>query len=50
MKPVVGESILLARSDALWAKKRKSLSTAFYKEKLGKMMDIIRDVVMNYVK
>lgn len=50
MKPLMGESILLARSNELWQAKRKSLSTAFYKDKLSKMMDIIREVVTNYVK
>lgn len=50
MKPMMGESILLARSNELWSRKRKSLSTAFYKDKLSKMMDIIRNVVTNYVK
>lgn len=49
-KPLMGETILMARSNELWSKKRKSLSTAFYKDKLGKMMDIIRTVVINYAK
>jgi NurA-like 5'-3' nuclease len=49
-KPCLGESILLARSNDLWSQKRKSLASAFYKDKLNKMMDIIRDVVTNYAK
>jgi len=32
--PLMGESILLSDSSELWGKKRKTLSTAFYKEKL----------------
>ncbi len=50
LKPCLGESILLMRSNELWSAKRKSLSTAFYKDKLGKMMNIIREVVTSYVK
>jgi len=41
----LGDSILFSRSTELWNKKRKSLSAAFYKDKLGKMMDIIIDTV-----
>jgi cytochrome P450 len=36
-KPLVGDSILFSRSDEEWAKRRKTLSAAFYKEKLLKM-------------
>jgi cytochrome P450 len=50
MWEVVGDSILLMRSNELWLAKRKSLSTAFYKDKLGKMMDIIREVVTSTMK
>lgn len=50
LKSCLGESILLMRSNELWSAKRKSLSAAFYKEKLGKMMNIIRKVVTSYVK
>jgi len=41
--PSIHDSALFAKSDELWAKKRKTLSAAFYKEKLGKMMDILMD-------
>ena len=39
---IFGESIVLAASDELWAKKRKILSSAFYKDKLIKMTEVIR--------
>lgn len=34
LQVLVGESILFAKSDELWAKKRKNLSAAFYKDKM----------------
>jgi cytochrome P450 len=40
-----GSSIVLAQGDDLWSKKRKVLSSAFYKEKLVKMTDVIRQIV-----
>jgi len=49
-KPMLGDSILMSRSTEIWSKKRKVLSTVFYKDKLSKMMDIIREVVLNFVK
>lgn len=49
-KPILGESILLAKSNESWSKKRKSLSTAFYKDKLGKMMKIIKDVIKEHIQ
>ena len=42
---IFGESIVLAASDELWSKKRKVLSQAFYKDKLIKMTEVIRQVV-----
>jgi hypothetical protein len=38
----MGESILQAESTEDWSKKRKVLATAFYKDKLIKMNDIVR--------
>ncbi|TNV80196.1 hypothetical protein FGO68_gene6044 [Halteria grandinella] len=40
-----GQSIVLAPSDEVWAKKRKVLGSAFYKEKLFKMVGVIREIV-----
>ena len=39
----MGEGILQAETSELWAKKRKLLSSAFYKEKLVQMIDLIKD-------
>eukprot|EP00350_Pseudokeronopsis_sp_OXSARD2_P001737 CAMPEP_0170543848 /NCGR_PEP_ID=MMETSP0211-20121228/2822_1 /TAXON_ID=311385 /ORGANISM="Pseudokeronopsis sp., Strain OXSARD2" /LENGTH=128 /DNA_ID=CAMNT_0010847341 /DNA_START=177 /DNA_END=563 /DNA_ORIENTATION=+ len=39
--PLLYDSTVFARSNEMWSKKRKSLSAAFYKEKLGKMMDVV---------
>ena len=38
----MGESILQAASSEDWAKKRKVLAVAFYKEKMIKMVDIVK--------
>jgi cytochrome P450 len=45
-----GDSIVLAASDELWSKKRKVLSSAFYKDKLIKMTETIRQVVADKIK
>lgn len=50
MKRLMGESILLARSTEQWSKKRKTLSPAFYKEKLAKMVDITKSIVNTSVE
>jgi cytochrome P450 len=41
MVRAIGTSILFSKSDELWAKKRKKLSAAFYKDKLTQMLQII---------
>jgi cytochrome P450 len=41
----IGESIVLAASDEKWAKKRKVLSSAFFKDKLLRMTEEIREIV-----
>jgi cytochrome P450 len=43
--PFMGDSILFARNNELWAKKRKVMSTAFYKDKLIKYFEIVRQDV-----
>lgn len=48
-EPCLGESILFSRSSELWSKKRKSMSAAFYKDKLHKMMDIVKDVAIEFL-
>ena len=40
--PLVGDSVLLAKSDTEWQTRRKSLSQAFYKDKLIRMVDIVK--------
>jgi cytochrome P450 len=47
MKRLMGDSILFSRSTEEWSKKRKTLSPAFYKEKLHKMIDITKSIVSN---
>ena len=42
----MNNSLVFARSDEMWAKKRKALSAAFYKDKLGKMTNIIKRVTV----
>ena len=41
MSRLLGDSIVFSKSDELWAKKRKSLSVAFYKDKLVAMLETI---------
>ena len=43
LHPLMGDSILLQESNENWMQKRKSLAVAFYKEKLLKMIDIVKD-------
>jgi|LauGreDrversion4_2_1035121.scaffolds.fasta_scaffold1033780_1 cytochrome P450 len=44
-----GESIVLASGDELWSRKRKVLSSAFYKEKLIKMTEQIRQIMADKI-
>ena len=41
-----GNSTVVERSTELWVKKRKSLSSAFYKEKLIKMIEVMKEVIV----
>lgn len=45
MYPLMGESILLSETNELWSNKRKVLSASFYKDKLLKMIELVRHVV-----
>jgi cytochrome P450 len=40
--PLMGDSILLDATSDSWGNRRKSLSTAFYKEKLLKMIELVK--------
>ena len=42
---LMGDSILLSESTELWQNKRKVLSSAFYKDKLLKMIDLSKKVM-----
>jgi hypothetical protein len=46
----MGDAILLSKSTDDWMKRRKVLSTAFYKDKLMLMMEIVKDCMSNKVK
>lgn len=50
MDPLMGDSILLSDSTELWSHKRKVLSTAFYKEKLVKMIALVKSVLAQTVE
>ena len=41
--PLMGDAILMSQSTEEWSHKRKSLSGAFYKDKLVKMLDIVKE-------
>ena len=45
----MGDSILLSETSEEWGKKRKSLSVAFYKEKLMLMCDIVKQCMAEKV-
>ena len=42
MKPLVGDGILFAPTNENWNIRRKTITAAFYKEKLLKMVEIIK--------
>ena len=50
LAPLTGKSILVVKSDEVWAAKRKHLGAAFYKEKLNPMMCTIIDVTFRTVE
>lgn len=45
LMPLFGKSILLAESTPEWSKRRKAIAPAFYKGKLIKMLEIVKDTV-----
>ena len=47
--PLMGESILLSASNHLWSSKRNVLGTAFYKDKLLKMIDLVKIILREVV-
>jgi hypothetical protein len=50
MFPLMVESLLLQESNENWSTKRKSMSVAFYKEKLIKMVDIVKQSLKDKVQ
>lgn len=48
--PLFGKSIAFAETSPEWAKRRKALSPAFYKGKLIKMLEIVKDTVRVFEK
>jgi hypothetical protein len=44
------KSILFSKTDEVWAQRRKSLSAAFYKERLLKMVEIIKKTTLEFVE
>jgi hypothetical protein len=40
--PLLGDSLIFLKSNKIWEEKRKSLSVAFFKNKLVSMIDIIK--------
>eukprot|EP00347_Sterkiella_histriomuscorum_P011859 403370835 len=45
-KPLLGDSIIVMQSNDLWKQKRHTLAAAFYKDKLIKMTQIIKHLVI----
>lgn len=45
MKPLLGDTIIFAETTDDWSQRRKSLSTIFYKEKMIRMVDTIKNVI-----
>lgn len=49
-KPFLGDSLVFIDGDEIWQQKRKAMSSAFYKEKLIKMTEVVNQVVTEKVK
>ena len=47
---LTGDSILFEKSTEFWNNKRKKMSIAFYKDKLIKMVDIVKECMNEKVK
>ena len=45
----MGESFLFSKGDENWARKRKACAHAFYKDRLEKMMDVLKDKLKDMV-
>ncbi|CDW86732.1 cytochrome p450 [Stylonychia lemnae] len=49
-KKTLGDGTLFAKSDELWAKKRKSLSSSLYKQKLIQMVETMKQIALETIK
>lgn len=47
---LMGEALVFRRSDEEWSIRRKHISVAFYKEKLLKFSEIIKDILIKRMK
>mmetsp|Transcript_25393 Transcript_25393/g.19132 ORF Transcript_25393/g.19132 Transcript_25393/m.19132 type:complete len:156 (-) Transcript_25393:1037-1504(-) len=50
VEPLVGDSSLFESSTETWQHKRKALGSAFYKNKLTKMLEIVKVIVQDKMK
>ena len=48
--PLIGESILFSPSNEKWSKRRKILSSAFYKDKVIFMVEQVKNVLIDKVQ
>lgn len=46
----MGDSLLFSKSNELWKQKRKAVAHAFYKDKLGPLISVFQDKVMDAIK
>ena len=46
-KNMLGNSFLFSKGDHIWKKKRQATSHAFFKEKLGHMLELLKDTVLD---
>ncbi|CDW80479.1 cytochrome p450 [Stylonychia lemnae] len=46
LKKIAGDSIAFQKSNQIWAKKRKVISSSLYKQKLIVMLDIMKEIVL----
>ena len=49
-KEFIGDSLVMIDGDQEWSQKRKVMSAAFYKDKLVKMTEVVREVVNQKIK
>ena len=50
ISPLMGRALILSKSDEEWKIKRKSMSSAFYKNKLRKLIEVVKDTTLREMK